>query len=79
MKSIHDLLHGLDVGNSIEEVIEATEEAAGRLSGVDDRIREMVLKADDFYSNFEEKTVQELREYINDVAGEFQYLKDEIY
>jgi hypothetical protein len=70
--SVHDDLENVE---TVDEVAEIAKE----VSNIDDELTDIIRKVDDFKESFDDKTIQELRELINDLSLDLEAVKDRLY
>lgn len=78
-KSIHTILEDGPNRADPEDFVSDVEDAATRVSELDDNIRELIKDADDFKDEFDNKTIKDLREYCEMIAKALEEIQTDLY
>ena len=80
-RSVYDILNDISDDTEMEKVVSVVEETTSRISAVDDVLTDAIRVNDGFEDerDFDEKSIKELREHIEFIAGVLKNVKEELY
>lgn len=78
-KSVYERLLSLDARNESSKIVEETIHIQSEVSAVDDSIREIYDELNDFHADFNDKTIGELRDFIEKLMFKVENVKKKLY